>query len=65
VVALSTAPAKLVMVLAHGVPLVRPDDVLAGLARVWPAFAPPEPPVLTRLSQGLLDRATGTILEVS
>ena len=44
--------AQLVMVLAHGVPLVRPDDVLAGLARVWPAFVPAEPPVLTRLSPG-------------
>ena len=61
VVALSAAPAQLAMVLAHGVPLVRPDDVLAGLGRVWPAFAPTEPPVLTRLTQGRLDPVTGNV----
>ena len=63
VVALSPGSAQLVMVLAHGVPLVRPDDVLAGLARVWPAFVPAEPPVLTRLTQGRLDLETGAIVE--
>ena len=45
------------MLLEHGTPLVRPDDVLTGLARVSPAFAPAEIPVLTRLEQGRLDRA--------
>lgn len=36
----------------HGVPLVRPDDVLQALAKVDPAFRPTQPPLLTRLSQG-------------
>jgi radical SAM-linked protein len=65
VVALTPAPGQLVMVLAHGVPLVRPDDVLAALIRVWPAFAPAEPPVLTRLTQGRLDRSKATVCALS
>ena len=65
VVALMPAPEQLGMVLEHGVPLVRPDDVLAALTRVWPAFVPAEPPVLTRLTQGRLDRTNATILELS
>jgi hypothetical protein len=53
------------MVLAHGTPLVRPDDVLTALSRVWPAFAPTVPPVLTRLIQGRLDRSNATVIELS
>jgi radical SAM-linked protein len=62
VVALDRVPDGLEMVLEHGTPLVRPDDVLTGLARTSSAFLPAEVPVLTRLAQGRLDRATGTLL---
>ena len=51
------------LVLAHGTPLVRPDDVLAGLVAVDPALVLADPPVLTRLSQGVLDPATGSITD--
>jgi hypothetical protein len=50
------------MVLEHGTPLVRPDDVLTGLALTSSAFVPAEVPVLTRLEQGRLDRASGTLV---
>jgi radical SAM-linked protein len=63
VVALETTEDGLLVILAHGEPLVRPDDVLAALATVWPAFAPSEVPVLTRICQGRLDRDTGNIEE--
>ena len=59
VVALEVSEEGLLMTMAHGEPLVRPDDVLAALARVWPAFVPSEVPVLTRIRQGRLDRDTG------
>ena len=39
----------------HAAPLVRPDDVLAALSRVEPAFVPAQPPLLTRLAQGCWD----------
>jgi radical SAM-linked protein len=58
------AETGLTMTLAHGVPLVRPDDVLNGMIRVWPQFAPLEVPVLTRLTQGTLDAATGSVVEL-
>ena len=64
VVSLEAADTGLIMTLAHGVPLVRPDDVLNGMTRVWPQFAPPEVPVLTRLTQGTLDATTGSIVEL-
>jgi len=51
------------LVLAHETPLVRPDDVLAGLVVVSPALVMPDPPVLTRVSQGVLDRQTGAIAD--
>jgi radical SAM-linked protein len=51
------------LVLAHETPLVRPDDVLAGLVVVLPTLVMPDPPVLTRLSQGVLDRSTGAIAD--
>ena len=63
VVALLAEPDRLTMTLAHQVPLVRPDDVLAGLVRLHPAASPPEVPVLTRLSQGRLDPETAEIVE--
>ena len=63
VVALEVSDEGLLVTMAHGEPLVRPDDVLAALARVWPAFAPSEVPVLTRIRQGRLDRDTGNIEE--
>ena len=48
------------LVLRHGTPSVRPDDVLAGLAKVA-GLAPPVPPLLDRLAQGPLDATTGTV----
>ena len=50
------------MLLEHGTPLVRPDDVLTGLAHVSPAFAPTEIPVMTRLEQGRLDRTSASLV---
>ena len=44
--------ATLELTSAHGTPLVRPDDVVQALGKLWPGFAPAQPPVLTRLSQG-------------
>ena len=63
VVNLVVTESGLVVTMAHSEPLVRPDDVLTGLARVWPAFAPKDVPVLTRLSQGRLDRDSGNLEE--
>jgi radical SAM-linked protein len=54
--------AILQMVVRHGTPSVRPDDVLAGLRDVA-GLAPPLPPVATRLAQGPLDEETGTVLD--
>lgn len=51
---------QLDLLLRHGVPAVRPDDVLTGLARISD-LAPPQTPLLTRLSQGPFDADTGTI----
>ncbi|WP_116026405.1 TIGR03936 family radical SAM-associated protein [Thermomonospora umbrina] len=50
------------MVVRHAVPAVRPDDVLAGLRQVA-GLAPPSPPLVTRLAQGLLDEATGELAD--
>jgi radical SAM-linked protein len=61
VVSARQTPDGLDLVLAHETPLVRPDDVLAGLVAVHEALLLPDPPILTRLSQGVLDRATGGI----
>ena len=46
--------AILTMVVRHLTPAVRPDDVLVGLRQVAD-LAPPVPPQVTRLAQGLLD----------
>lgn len=54
------AGARLDLVLRHGVPSVRPDDVLAGLAAAG-GLETAGSPLLTRLAQGPLDRATGEI----
>lgn len=51
------------LVLAHGTPLVRPDDVLTALGVVDERLVLPDPPVLTRLSQGVLDPSTGSIAD--
>jgi len=48
------------LVLRHGTPSVRPDDVLAGLDEVA-GFRPPVPALLDRVAQGPLDAATGTV----
>lgn len=53
------AGGRLDLVLRHGVPSVRPDDVLTGLAQVSASTAP-SAPLLTRVAQGPLD-ANGAI----
>ncbi len=63
VVSIETDPSGLVVTLAHQVPLVRPDDVLAALHALTPEFDPAEIPILTRLTQGRLDPETGDITE--
>jgi radical SAM-linked protein len=63
VLSLELTDGGLLVTMAHGEPLVRPDDLLAALATVWQGFAPTEVPVLTRISQGRLDRDSGTIEE--
>lgn len=52
--------AILQVVLRHGTPAVRPDDVLAGLLAVA-ALQVTGPALLTRLAQGPLIAATGTV----
>jgi len=54
---------RLVVTLEHTVPAVRPDDVVAALVALAPEATPVDPPVLTRLTQGVLDRATGLVAE--
>ncbi len=56
------ACAILGLVVRHTSPVVRPDDVLAGLHQVA-EFAPPLPVVVTRLAQGPLDESTGTVAD--
>jgi radical SAM-linked protein len=51
---------RLEVVLRHTVPAVRPDDVLSGLREVG-GLAEGGAPLVTRLLQGPLDEATGTI----
>ncbi|NHC12693.1 TIGR03936 family radical SAM-associated protein [Motilibacter deserti] len=48
------------VVVRHGIPTVRPDDVLSGLRSVAD-LVPPEPPRAVRLAQGPLDEATGIV----
>jgi radical SAM-linked protein len=54
VASLSVVESGLDLVLAHTVPLVRPDDVLSALSRIEPRWQPGEPPRMTRRQQGLL-----------
>lgn len=64
VVTLTAAPrdpgTSLDLVLRHGVPSVRPDDVLSGLKVIAGLDTGPAP-LLTRLAQGPLDPTTGTV----
>jgi radical SAM-linked protein len=48
------------VVVRHTTPAVRPDDVLEALRQVAD-LAPPVPPQVTRLAQGPLDPAAGTV----
>lgn len=57
VLRLAVSGAGLDLVLVHGTPLVRPDDVMRALAKVDAAFAPTQPPLLTRTAQGVWDGA--------
>ncbi len=62
VVALRADGADLDLVLRHGVPAVRPDDVLVGL-RALTGLDTGEAPTLTRVEQGPLDEADATIAD--
>ncbi len=50
------------LVVRHGTPSVRPDDVMTGLRRVAD-LAPPLPPLVTRLAQGTLDEESGQVAD--
>ncbi|GAB3240556.1 TIGR03936 family radical SAM-associated protein [Kineosporia babensis] len=54
--------AILSLVVRHNTPAVRPDDVLSAF-RAVADFAPPSPPRVTRLAQGLLDEADGSVTD--
>jgi radical SAM-linked protein len=54
--------AILKLIVRHVVPAVRPDDVLVAL-RLAADLVPPVPPLVTRLAQGPLDIATGTVAD--
>jgi radical SAM-linked protein len=63
VVSLAVDGPDLVLVLVHGTPLVRPDDVVSALTAVEPGWRLAVPPLLTRERHGVLDPATGEITE--
>ena len=70
VVALSAGPreggSRLELLLRHGTPAVRPDDVVTGLQRVGGLEVGPEHgglALLTRLAQGPFDESAGTIAD--
>ena len=52
--------AILEVVLRHGTPSVRPDDILTGIREVA-GLVPPDAPLQTRLAQGPLDPQTGLV----
>lgn len=52
--------AILQVVVRHGTPTVRPDDVLSGLRRVADLM-PPAPPIAVRLAQGPFDEESGAV----
>jgi radical SAM-linked protein len=54
--------AILTLVVRHGTPSVRPDDVLSALGRVAD-LVPPKPPRVTRLAQGPLDEAGTSVTD--
>jgi radical SAM-linked protein len=54
--------AILTVVVRHGTPSVRPDDVLSALQRVAD-LVPPYPPRVTRLAQGPLDEAGTSVTD--
>lgn len=54
------ACAILTMVVRHGTPSVRPDDVLAGLGELT-GFRPPVAALFDRTAQGPFDPSTGTV----
>jgi radical SAM-linked protein len=60
----TTTGSRLTLLLRHGTPAVRPDDVVAGLTSVGGLRVGPEHgglPLLTRLEQGPFDEGTGAI----
>jgi radical SAM-linked protein len=57
-----TRCAILELVVRHGTPAVRPDDILAGL-RLTAGLVLPVPPLQTRIEQGLLDPMTGSVMD--
>jgi hypothetical protein len=57
-----TSCAILTTVVRHTTPAVRPDDVLRALSLVTP-FAPPRPPLVTRLEQGVWDDTQATVID--
>ena len=70
VVRLAAAPraggSRLELLLKHGTPSVRPDDVVTGLERIGGLRIGPEHgglPLLTRLTQGIFDETWGTIAD--
>lgn len=54
--------AILEVVVRHGTPAVRPDDILAGL-RMIAGLVLPVPPLQTRVEQGPLDPMTGSVMD--
>jgi radical SAM-linked protein len=60
-VALDVEDEGLRLVLRHGVPLVRPDDVLRALAQLDPGIGELTAAVVTRRRQGRLDDVSGAI----
>ncbi len=58
----SASCAILEVVVRHATPAVRPDDVLSAF-RAVADFAPPSPPLVTRLAQGLLDEVDGSVTD--
>jgi radical SAM-linked protein len=63
VVELTATDDALLLLTRHQKPLVRADDVLAALTKLVPEFAPAEVPILTRLSQGVLDADLHTLTD--
>ena len=58
--AAAVAPTTIELVLRHGEPAVRADDILSGMTRLG-GLAPTGPALLTRLDQGPYDETTGEV----